>query len=72
MKDGSDVEAIKKAVAELSKTSHKLAEEVYSKMNKEQQAGGGDGRTAGATPSPTKKWSMPSSRKWTRTRSNQR
>jgi molecular chaperone DnaK len=41
VKDGQDVEAIKKAVAELSKTSHKLAEEVYSKTNKEQPAGGG-------------------------------
>ncbi len=42
VKDGQDVEAIKKAVAELSKTSHKLAEEVYSKMNKEgAQAGAG-------------------------------
>jgi molecular chaperone DnaK len=40
VKDGQDVDAIKKAVAELSKTSHKLAEEVYSKVNKEQQAGG--------------------------------
>ena len=40
VKDGQDVEAIKKAVAELSKASHKLAEEVYSKMGKEQgQAG---------------------------------
>jgi molecular chaperone DnaK len=40
VKDGQDVDAIKKAVADLSKSSHKLAEEVYSKMNKEQQAGG--------------------------------
>ncbi len=39
VKDGQDVEAIKKAVAELSKASHKLAEEVYTKMNKEQAAG---------------------------------
>jgi molecular chaperone DnaK len=51
VKDGTDVDAIKKAVAELSKASHKLAEEVYSKMNKEQAAGagatgasGGDGK----------------------------
>jgi len=43
VKDGSDVEAIKKAVAELSKASHKLAEEVYSKMNKDQQAAGAAG-----------------------------
>jgi molecular chaperone DnaK len=43
VKDGQDVDAIKKAVAELSKSSHKLAEEVYSKMNKEQaQPGAGD------------------------------
>ena len=42
VKDGQDVDAIKKAVADLSKSSHKLAEEVYSKMNKEQQAGGAE------------------------------
>ncbi len=48
VKDGQDVDAIKKAVADLSKASHKLAEEVYSKMGKEQgQAGGG--QTAGGT-----------------------
>jgi molecular chaperone DnaK len=39
VKDGQDVEAIKKAVAELAKASHKLAEEVYSKVNKEQPSG---------------------------------
>ncbi len=51
VKDGQDVEAIKKAVAELSKASHKLAEEVYSKMSKEQQAGaGGAGAASGAAP----------------------
>jgi molecular chaperone DnaK len=53
LKDGQDIEAIKKAVADLSKASHKLAEEIYSKMNKEQAqpgagaasgAAGGDGR----------------------------
>ncbi len=51
VKDGADVEAIKKAVAELAKASHKLAEEVYSKMGKEQAgadaasgAPGGDGK----------------------------
>jgi molecular chaperone DnaK len=44
VKDGQDVDAIKKAVADLSKASHKLAEEVYAKMNKEQGQGG-----AGAT-----------------------
>jgi molecular chaperone DnaK len=40
VKDGENVEAIRKAVADLSKSSHKLAEEVYSKMNREQAAGG--------------------------------
>jgi molecular chaperone DnaK len=49
VKDGQDVDAIKKAVADLSKASHKLAEEVYSKMSKEQgQEGAGAGQ-AGAT-----------------------
>jgi molecular chaperone DnaK len=52
VKDGSDVDAIKKAVADLSKASHKLAEEVYSKMNKEQAAGAG---AAGATAGDGKK-----------------
>jgi len=37
VKDGTDVDAIKKAVAELSQASHKIAEEVYSKMNKAQE-----------------------------------
>jgi molecular chaperone DnaK len=46
-KDGQDVEAIKKAVAELSRASHKLAEEVYTKMNKEQAAGAGTAGGAG-------------------------
>jgi len=41
VKDGTDVEAIKKAVADLAKASHKLAEEVYSKMGKEQAGAGG-------------------------------
>jgi molecular chaperone DnaK len=45
VKDGADVEAIKKAVADLAKASHKLAEEVYSKMGKEQA---GAGAAAGA------------------------
>jgi molecular chaperone DnaK len=52
VKDGSDVEAIKKATADLAKASHKLAEEVYTKMSKDQPGGagtatgptGGDGR----------------------------
>jgi molecular chaperone DnaK len=49
VKDGQDVDAIKKAVADLSKASHKLAEEVYSKMNREQAAGAGAaGAGAGA------------------------
>ena len=48
VKDGQDVDAIKKAVADLSKASHKLAEEVYAKMGKEQgQAGGGPAGSAG-------------------------
>src|SRR5512146_436748 len=51
VKDGQDVEAIKKAVADLSKASHKLAEEVYAKMGKEQAQGqpGGGGAAAGST-----------------------
>jgi molecular chaperone DnaK len=49
VKDGQDVEAIKKAVADLSKASHKLAEEVYTKMNKEQAAGGA-GAAGGTAP----------------------
>jgi molecular chaperone DnaK len=48
VKDGSDVDAIKRAVAELSRASHKLAEEVYSKMNREQaQSGAGASTSAG-------------------------
>jgi molecular chaperone DnaK len=47
VKDGSDVEAIKKATADLAKASHKLAEEVYTKMNKDQP--GGAGTAAGPT-----------------------
>ncbi|OGW19222.1 MAG: molecular chaperone DnaK [Nitrospirae bacterium GWC2_57_13] len=47
VKDGTDVEAMKKATADLSKASHKLAEEVYSKMGKE-QGGGGPGAGSGA------------------------
>jgi molecular chaperone DnaK len=49
VKEGSDVEAIKKATADLAKTSHKLAEEIYTKMNKDQQPGGGAGTAAGST-----------------------
>jgi len=48
VKDGSDVDAIKRAVAELSRASHKLAEEVYSKMNRE-QAQSGEGASTSAS-----------------------
>ncbi|MGE5174656.1 MAG: molecular chaperone DnaK, partial [Betaproteobacteria bacterium] len=47
VKDGNDVDAIKKAVADLSKASHKLAEEVYSKMGSGQGAAESSGGTAG-------------------------
>jgi molecular chaperone DnaK len=47
VKDGSDVEAIKGATNELSSASHKLAEQVYSKMS--QQQGGGAGPSGTAT-----------------------
>jgi len=46
VKDGTDVDAIKKAVADLSKASHKLAEEVYSKMGKEQAGTAAPGASA--------------------------
>jgi len=58
VKDGTDIDAIKKAVADLSKASHKLAEEVYSKMSREQgQAGtgGAAGSTAGEGRKPEEK-----------------
>jgi molecular chaperone DnaK len=56
VKDGADVEAIKKAVAELAKASHKLAEEVYSKMGKEQAgAGAATGATGGDGKKPEEK-----------------
>ncbi len=48
VKDGADVEAIKKAVADLAKASHKLAEEVYAKAGKD-QAGAAGADAAGAT-----------------------
>jgi molecular chaperone DnaK len=48
VKDGQDADAIKKAVAELSKASHKLAEEVYSKMGKEQGQPGAEAASGGA------------------------
>ncbi len=37
VKDGTDIDAMKKAVAELSRASHKIAEEIYSKMSKGQE-----------------------------------
>ncbi len=46
VKDGSDIDAIKRAVAELSRASHKLAEEVYSKMNREQDQSGAGASTS--------------------------
>jgi len=49
VKDGQDVDAIKKAVAELAKASHKIAEEIYSKTGKDQAAGGA-GAATGAAP----------------------
>ena len=58
VKDGSDIDAIKKAVADLSKASHKLAEEVYSKMNREQSqtgTGGAAGSAAGDGRKPEEK-----------------
>ena len=58
VKDGTDIDAIKKAVADLSKASHKLAEEVYSKMSREQGqagAGGAAGSTAGEGRKPEEK-----------------
>jgi len=58
VKDGSDIDAIKKAVADLSKSSHKLAEEVYSKMSREQGqtgTGGAAGSTAGDGRKPEEK-----------------
>jgi len=48
VKDGQDVEAIKKSVAELSKASHKIAEEIYAKMSKEQAGAGAASPGAGA------------------------
>jgi molecular chaperone DnaK len=51
VKARDDVDAIKKAVADLSKASHKIAEEVYAKTNQEQQTGGGarPGASAGGS-----------------------
>jgi molecular chaperone DnaK len=47
VKDGQDVEAIKKAVADLAKASHKIAEEIYSKMGADKGGAAGAG-SAGA------------------------
>jgi molecular chaperone DnaK len=58
VKDGSDIDAIKKAVADLSKASHKLAEEVYSKMSQDQGqtgTGGAAGSAAGDGRKPEEK-----------------
>ncbi len=55
-KDGQDVEAIKKAVAALSKASHKIAEEVYSKTTASQgQAGAGAAGAPGSDGKPEEK-----------------
>ena len=66
---------MKKAVAELSRASHKIAEEIYSKMSKGQEQHrkddtGAKGRRRRQARG--ERWSKPSSRKWTRTRSNLR
>ncbi len=55
VKDSSDIDAIKKAVADLSRASHKLAEEVYSKMSREQGQAGAAGSTAGEGRKPEEK-----------------
>ena len=41
--EGDDVEAIKAAQEELTQASHKLAEAMYARVAKEQQAAGADG-----------------------------
>lgn len=41
--EGEDLDAIKAAMEELTQTSHKLAEAMYAKVAKEQQAGAKDG-----------------------------
>ncbi len=46
VKDGQEIDAIKKAVADLAKASHKIAEEIYSKMGGDK--GGAAGAGAGA------------------------
>ncbi len=47
VKDGQDVDAIKRAVADLSKASHKIAEEVYSRMKGQPGAAGAGAGTTG-------------------------
>ncbi len=47
VKDGQDVDAIKRAVADLSKASHKIAEEVYSRMKGQPEAAGAGAGTTG-------------------------
>ncbi len=55
-KDGQDIEAIKKAVAALSKASHKIAEEVYSKTAASPgQAGAGAAGAPGGDGKPEEK-----------------
>ncbi|MFA5074235.1 MAG: molecular chaperone DnaK [Nitrospirota bacterium] len=58
VKDGQDLDAIKKAVSDLAKASHKLAEEVYAKA-KEQGPGPagpeGDGAAGGSSQKPEEK-----------------
>ena len=53
IKDGNDLEGIKRATEELSQASHKLAEAMYQKASQEgaqQSPGGGDGGPAGPQP----------------------
>ncbi len=55
-KDGQDIEAIKKAIAALSKASHKIAEEIYSKTTAAQgQAGAGAAGAPGGDGKPEEK-----------------
>jgi molecular chaperone DnaK len=55
-KDGQDLEAIKKAIAALSKASHKIAEEIYSKTTAAQgQAGAGAAGAPGGDGKPEEK-----------------
>jgi molecular chaperone DnaK len=55
-KDGQDLDAIKKAIAALSKASHKIAEEIYSKTTAAQgQAGAGAAGAPGGDGKPEEK-----------------